>query len=60
MPIPYPSRTAQVACQELLRLHLDETASVLTGALEVRRRGGRSYLYDKVRIGTQVRSFYIG
>ena len=45
------SRAAQVAYQDLLRLHLDETASELIGSVEERVRGGRHYLYDKFRIG---------
>lgn len=54
------SRTAQVAYQDLLRLHLDETASELIGSIEERLRNGRSYLYDKFRIGTEMRSRYLG
>ena len=60
MPLISHSRTAQTAYQDLLRLHLDEAASVLKGTLEVRERNGRGYLYDKVRLGAQVRSFYLG
>lgn len=54
------SRVAQVAYQDLLRLHLDESASELLGSVEERVRGGRVYLYDKFRIGTQMRSRYLG
>lgn len=54
------SRTAQVAYQDLLRLHRDEIASDLIGSFEERRRGGRSYLYDRFRIGTEMKSRYLG
>ena len=54
------SRAAQVAYQDLLRLHLDETASELIGSVEERVRGGRHYLYDKFRIGTAMKTRYLG
>lgn len=54
------SRAAQVAYQDLLRLHLDEAASDLLGTIEERQRNGRSYLYDKFRIGTEMKSRYLG
>lgn len=54
------SRAAQVAYQDLLRLHLDETASELIGSVEERSRNGRLYLYDKFRIGTEMKSRYLG
>ena len=54
------SRMAQVAYQDLLRLHQDEVASVLIGSIEERHRNGRVYLYDKFRIGTEMRSRYLG
>lgn len=54
------SRAAQVAYQDLLRLHLDDTASELIGSIEERHRNGRSYLYDKFRIGTEMKSRYLG
>lgn len=54
------SRTAQVAYQDLLRLHLDETASDVIGTIEERLRNGRVYLYDKFRIGTEMKSRYLG
>lgn len=54
------SRTAQVAYQDLLRLHLDEFASELIGSIEERSRNGRVYLYDKFRIGTEIKSRYLG
>lgn len=54
------SRAAQVAYQDLLRLHLDETASGLVGSIEERHRNGRCYLYDRFRIGTEMKSRYLG
>lgn len=54
------SRMAQVAYQDLLRLHQDEAASELIGSVEERHRNGRVYLYDKFRIGTDMRSRYLG
>ncbi|MSU92016.1 hypothetical protein GE300_20895 [Rhodobacteraceae bacterium 2CG4] len=60
MPVASHSRIAQVTYQDLLRLHLDEAASMLIGSLEERRRSGRTYLYDRYRLGRQVKSRYIG
>ncbi|TMV84189.1 hypothetical protein FGG78_21990, partial [Thioclava sp. BHET1] len=54
------SRTAVVAYQDLLRLHLDERASGLIGTVEERQRNGRRYLYDRFRIGTEASSRYLG
>ncbi len=60
MEIPALSRTAVVAYQDLLRLHLDEAASALIGTIEERHRNGRTYLYDRFRLGTTMISRYIG
>ena len=60
MEITSLSRIAQVTYQDLLRLHLDETASTLVGSLEERHRNGRTYLYDKYRLGTEMKSRYLG
>ena len=60
MDIISHSRTAQVVHQDLLRLHLDELASELIGSIEERSRNGRVYLYDKFRIGTEIKSRYLG
>lgn len=54
------SRSAQVTYQDLLRLHLEEAASVLVGSIEERHRNGRTYLYDRFRIGTEMKSRYLG
>ena len=60
MTIQSHSRAAQVAYQDLLRLHLDETASALIGTVEERVRNGRSYLYDRFRLGSEMKSRYLG
>lgn len=60
MHVTSHSRAAQVAYQDLLRLHLDETVSELIGSIEERVRNGRYYLYDKFRIGTAMKSRYLG
>jgi hypothetical protein len=60
MDIVAHSRAAVVAYQDLLRLHLDESASSLVGAVEERKRNGRTYLYEKFRIGTEMVSRYLG
>ncbi|MDF0602126.1 GSU2403 family nucleotidyltransferase fold protein [Psychromarinibacter sp. C21-152] len=54
------SRAAQVAYQDLLRMHLDEAASEIVGSIEARQRNGRTYLYDRFRIGTEMKSRYLG
>lgn len=54
------SRTAQVVYQDLLRMHLDEAASEVVGSIEERHRNGRTYLYDRFRIGTEMKSRYLG
>lgn len=54
------SRAAHVAYQDLLRLHLDDRAAGLVGTIEERRRGGRTYLYEKFRLGDRMQSRYLG
>ena len=54
------SRTAQAAYGDLLRLHLDEAVPEILGAIEERRRGPRTYLYDQYRLGTEIRKRYLG
>ncbi len=60
MHIPAHSRAAVVAYQDLLRLHLDESAAALLGSIEARKRNGRTYLYERFRIGTEMKSRYLG
>ena len=60
MPVQSHSRAAHVAYQDLLRLHLEDSASELIGSIEERSRNGRSYLYDRFRLGTEMKSRYLG
>ena len=60
MKIVSHSRPAMVAYQDLLRLHFDEQASELVGSVEERRRNGRTYLYERFRIGSEMKSRYLG
>ncbi|TJZ78128.1 GSU2403 family nucleotidyltransferase fold protein [Paracoccus hibiscisoli] len=54
------SRAAFVAYQDLLRMHLDMSKSEIAGSVESRQRNGRTYLYDRFRIGTEMKSRYLG
>jgi hypothetical protein len=60
MDIVAHSRPAIAAYQDLLRLHLDESASALIGSIEERHRNGRTYLYERFRLGTEMKSRYLG
>jgi len=60
MDIVAHSRAAVVAYQDLLRLHLDEAAASLVGTIEERHRNGRTYLYERFRLGTEMMSRYLG
>ena len=60
MDILAQSRPAVVAYQDLLRLHLDERAGGVVGSIEERRRNGRTYLYERFRMGAEMRSRYLG
>ena len=60
MQITSYSCTAQVAYHDLLRLLQDEAALEVVGSVEERHRNGRAYLYDKFRIGTEMKSRYLG
>ncbi|WP_347309644.1 nucleotidyltransferase family protein [Defluviimonas sp. SAOS-178_SWC] len=60
MEIVAHSRPALVAYQDLLRLHLDERAAGFTGSIEERTRNGRTYLYERFRLGTEMQSRYLG
>lgn len=54
------SQLALVAYLDLLRLHQDDSAAQMIGSLEVRQRNGRAYLYDRFRIGTDMKARYLG
>ena len=60
MEILSHSRPAIVVCHDLLRLHLEESASSLVGTIETRKRNGRAYLYERFRIGNAMKSRYLG
>jgi hypothetical protein len=60
MEIVAQSHAAIVAYQGRLRLHLDERASRLIGAIGKPKRNGRTYLYETCRIGTVMVSRYLG
>ncbi len=45
---------------DLRRLLLDEAAAAVRGSLEVRERAGRRYLYERFRVGTEMKARYIG
>lgn len=60
MDLTSHSRAAQVAYHDLLRMHLDEAASDVVGSIEERHRNGRTYLYDRFRVGTEMKSRYLG
>jgi len=54
------SASAQTTYQDLLRMHLEAAASEFVSSLEERRSGNRTYLYDRFRIGTEMKSRYLG
>ncbi|WP_018302829.1 nucleotidyltransferase family protein [Wenxinia marina] len=58
--IDFHSHVGTSAYVDLLRLLLDERAAEVRGTVEERVRNGRVYLYDKYRVGTQMRSRYLG
>lgn len=60
MTLPSFSPNALTTYRELLRLHQDLPSPLAMGSLEKRTRNGRTYLYDKVRIGTEMKSRYLG
>lgn len=58
--IAYHSRNAVVAYHDLRRVLLEEDASAFRGTVEVRERNGRHYLYERYRIGTDMKARYVG
>jgi hypothetical protein len=54
------SLIGHTAYTDLLRNHLDEEVGLLRGTVERKAGNGRTYLYDRYRIGTKVVSRYIG
>ena len=54
------SLTAQAAYNDLIQLLLDEDASDIRGAPAMRTINGRSYWYDRYRVGTAIRERFLG
>jgi hypothetical protein len=59
-PIRRHSATAQAAYHDLVSLLLDEALSNIKGTPTARRRNGRTYWYDRYRIGTETKERYLG
>ncbi len=60
MNVERHSQTAQTAYHDLLTLLLDDAVSDLRGKPTARERNGRTYWYDRYRIGTKMRERYLG
>lgn len=60
MDMEAQNRPAGVAYQDLLCRHPDERAAGLLGTIEERGRNGRTYLCDRLRIGTAMTSRCLG
>ena len=54
------SPTAQAAYYELVTLLLDEAVSAIQGTPTARERNGRTYWYDRYRVGRQIKERYLG
>ena len=54
------SLTGQAAYHDLLRLLKDAAAVPLRGSPVTKTRNGKAYVYDRHRVGTQVRDRYLG
>ena len=59
-PLRYLSLTGQSAWQDLLRLLKEDAVSDIRGKPTLRHQGGRSYWYDRYRVGDQVVDLYLG
>lgn len=60
MRATYHSSIGLTAYADLLRLHLDDAAAEIRGTIERKERNGRTYIYDRYRIGQRSVSRYIG
>ena len=56
----YHSSTAQAAYHDLVRLLCDERVSELRGKPVLKNINGRSYWYDRYRLGTRIADRYVG
>ncbi|MEP2117334.1 MAG: hypothetical protein ABJI81_03595, partial [Bauldia litoralis] len=54
------SLTAQAAYHDLVSLLLDDAVSDIRGKPTSRIRGGRTYWYDRYRIGSDMKERYLG
>lgn len=54
------SQVAAAAYHDLVSLLLDEKVSGITGTPTLRQRNGRSYWYDRFRIGNETKEVYLG
>jgi hypothetical protein len=54
------SPTAQAAYHDLLALLLDDAAAYIRGMPTARERNGRTYWYDRYRIGKEIHERYLG
>lgn len=54
------SQVAAAAYHDLISLLLDEKVSGIVGSPTLRQRNGRSYWYDRFRIGNDMKEVYLG
>jgi len=54
------SPTAHAAYNDLVSLLLDEAVADIRGTPTARRRNGRTYWYDRYRVGSQIHERYLG
>ena len=54
------SQVAQAAYGDLVSLLLDETVTDIQGALTPREINGRTYWYDRYRLGGDIKERYLG
>ena len=54
------SQVAQAAYHDLVSLLLDETVTDLRGAPTARQINGKTYWYDRYRIGSDIQEKYLG
>lgn len=59
VPVPH-SPNAVAAYHDLRRMLLDGAAAEVRGSLELRERAGRYYLYERFRLGTEMKARYVG
>lgn len=60
MEIRRHSHTAQAAYHDLISLLLDDAVSDILGTPTLRQVKGKSYWYDRYRLGTEIKERYLG